>query len=227
LLGLAGWVKLRKGIAAASDELIALGPAGEKAAGALGKVTSIAGKASIVFAALEAIQVVSDHFGAAAINTDRLTDSLTNFANTGKTAGALSEVFGANLQDLGRNATKADAATHGFTGAFNDLTTSLPGAHAVVDSFNESITGLSFNKAKDNMDALNTALVNYMTTTGDAKKSSDLWNQVLSQSGLDTQQLANLLPDAYKKLGELNAAAEQGKGALNGQAGATKAPPPN
>jgi TP901 family phage tail tape measure protein len=221
-LGLAAWVKLRKGIADAAEQLAAMGPAGEKAAGALGKVASVAGKATVVFAALEAVQIVADHFGAAAINVDQLTSSLTNFANTGKTAGTLNDTFGAGLADLGKNAQTAEAATHGFWGGLNDLTSSIPGVHAAVDTLNESIFGLSFNKAKDNMSALNDALVNYMTTTGDAKKSSDLWNQVLTQSGLDTQQLAGLLPDAYKKLTELNAAAEQGKGAMNGQAGATK-----
>jgi hypothetical protein len=126
-LGLAAWVKLRKGIADAAEQLAATGPAGEKAAGALGKVTSVAGKATVVFAALEAVQIVADHFGAAAINVDQLTSSLTNFANTGKTAGTLNDTFGVGLADLGKNAQTAEAATHGFWGGLNDLTTSIPG----------------------------------------------------------------------------------------------------
>jgi TP901 family phage tail tape measure protein len=222
LLGLAGWIKLRKGIADATEQLVAMGPAGEKAAGTLGKVSSVAGKASLVFAGLEVVELVAEHFHTASVNIDKLTDSLNNFVNTGKVAGELNDAFGTDLSGLADNAQTAEAATHGFWGGLNDLTTSIPGVHAAVDSLNESIFGLSFNKAKDNMASLNTALVNYMTTTGDAKKSSDLWNQVLSRSGLDTQQLADLLPDAYKKLGELNAAAEKSQTALGGQASAVK-----
>lgn len=223
LLGLAGWVKLRRGIASAAEQMIAMGPAGEKAAGALGKVTSAAGKASLILAGLEVIELVAEHFHGASVDVDKLTDSLTNFTNTGKTAGELSDVFGTNLSDLGKNAQTADAATHGFWGGLNDLTTTIPGVHAAVDSLNEGLFGLSFNKAKDNMAALDQALTNYMTTTADAKKSSDLWNQVLTKSGLDTQQLAKLLPSAYKEVGQLNMAAEAGTGSINGFSGSAAA----
>ncbi len=223
LLGLAGFIKLRKGVAEAAEQLASMGPAGEKAAGALGKVSSVAGKATLVLAGLETIQLVADHFAAASANVDNLTDSLTNFSNTGKTAGALSDTFGENLKDLGKNAQTADAATHGFWGGLNDLTTSIPGVHAAVDGLNESIYGLSFNKAKDNMAALDQALTSFMTTSGDARKSSELWSQVLEQSGLDAEQLAKLLPNAYKEVGALNTAADQGKGSLNGFSGSAAA----
>jgi TP901 family phage tail tape measure protein len=222
LLGLAGWVKLRKGIADASEQLIALGPNGEKAASALGKVSSVAAKASLIFAGLEAVELIGEHFHSAAINVDGLTNSLTNFVNTGKVAGELNSVFGDGLKDLSKNAAAADAASHGFSGAVNDLTSSIPGVHTLIDSMNESLQGLSLNKAKDNMAALDQALTNYMTTTNDARKSSDLWNQVLTQSGLDTDRLAALLPNAYKEVGALNAAAEKGTGAVDGLGGAAK-----
>lgn len=223
LLGLAGWVKLRKGVADAMDQMAAMGPAGEKAAGALGKVSSVAGKTALVLAGLEAIELVAEHFHDASVDVDKLTNSLTNFQNTGKTAGELSDVFGTNLKDLGKNAQTADAATHGFWGGLNDLTSSIPGVHAAVDSLNESIFGLSFNQATDNMGALDQALTNYMTTTNDAKKSSDLWNQVLTKSGLDTDQLAKLLPNAYKEVGQLNAAAETGAKSVSGFSGSAAA----
>lgn len=222
LLGLAGWVKLRKVVGDAAEQLAAIGPAGEKAASALGTVSSVAAKASLVLAGLEAVELVGEHFHNASVNVDNLTASLTNFTNTGKVSGELSNVFGASLEDLGKNAQTADAATHGFWGGLNDLTSSIPGVHTAVDSLNESIFGLSFNKATDNMAALDQALTSYMTTTNDARKSSDLWNQVLTKSGLDTQQLAAILPNAYKEVGSLNTAADQGKTAVGGLAGAAK-----
>jgi TP901 family phage tail tape measure protein len=220
LLGLAGWVKLRKGIADAAEQLSAMGPAGEKAAGALGKVTSAAGKASLVLVGLETVELVAEHFHSASVNVDRLTDSLTNFSNTGKTSGELTDVFGTDLKNLAANAQTADAASHGFWGGLNDLTTSIPGVHAAVDTLNESIYGLSFNKAKDNMAALDQALTNYMTTTGDARKASDLWNRVVEQSGLDIDQITALLPNAYKEVGALNTAADKSTGAVGGMANA-------
>jgi hypothetical protein len=199
-----------------------MGPVGEKAAGALGTVSSVAGKATVVLAGLEAVQIVADHFHDASVNVDKLTDSLTNFSNTGKTAGELSDVFGDNLKDLAKNAQTADAASHGFWGGLNDLTSSIPGVHAAVDTLNESIYGLSFNKAKDNMAAFDTALTNFMTTSGDARKSSDLWNRVIEQSGLDTDQLAALLPNAYKEVGALNTAADKSQGSVGGLGNAAK-----
>jgi hypothetical protein len=72
------------------------------------------------------------------------------------------------------------------------------------------------------MAGLDQALTTYMTTTNDAKKSSDLWNKVLSQSGLNTDQLVKLLPNAYAEVGKLNAAAEKSKGAVGGLGNATK-----
>jgi hypothetical protein len=185
-------------------------------------VASAAGKAFAALAVLEVVATISDHFGAAAANVDQLTSSLTNYANTGKVAGELSDIFGNNLKDLGKNAQAADAASHGFWGGLNDLTSSIPGVNSLVDTLNERIYGLSFNEAKENMAGLDQALTAYMETTGDAKKSSELWNRVLSQSGLDTQQLAELLPGAYKKVGELNTAADKGGTALNGMATGAK-----
>jgi TP901 family phage tail tape measure protein len=222
-LALAAFIKLRKGVASAVEELNAMGPAGERAATGLGKVASAAGKVASAFVALEIVGAVADHFGAASVNVDRLTSSLTNFADTGKTAGELSDVFGNNLKDLGKNAQAANAASHGFWGGLNDLTSSIPGVNSLVDTLNERIYGLSFNEAKENMAGLDQALTAYMETTGDAKKSSELWNRVLSQSGLDTQQLADLLPGAYKKVGELNTAAMKAGTSGQAMAAGTKA----
>jgi TP901 family phage tail tape measure protein len=222
LLALAAFIKLRKGLAEAVAQLNMMGPAGERAATGLSRVASAAGKAFAALAVLEVVGTIADHFGAASANVDRLTSSLTNYADTGKTAGELSDIFGNNLKDLGKNAQAADAATHGFWGGLNDLTSSIPGVNSLVDTLNERIYGLSFNQATDNMTALDQALTDFMTTTGDAKKSSELWNQVLQKSGLDSQQLADLLPNAYKKIGELNTAADKGGTALNGMATGAK-----
>ena len=222
-LALAGFLKLRSGIADAVEQLTAMGPAGEKAAAGLQKATKWAGLATAAFVGLQIVGAVAEKFGNAAANVDSLTSALTNFVNTGKTAGELSEVFGDNLEDLARTAQTADAATHGFWGGLNDLTSSIPGVGSLVDTLNEKINGSSWNQAKEDMAALDQALVNYMQTTNDARKSSELWNKILNESGLGTEQLAAQLPNAYKKLGEMNNAAMGGKSALEGVASGSQA----
>jgi TP901 family phage tail tape measure protein len=222
-LALAGFIKVRKGVASAAEQLTAMGPAGEKAASGLSRAAGMAGKAAAAFVALEVIGIVADHFGAAAVNTDRLSDSLTNLAQTGDAAGELTRVFGKNLENFTKNVNAASSASHGFWGGLNDLTSGIPGVGKVVDSLNEKIYGLSFNQAKDNMQGLDQALVQFMTSTGDARKSSELWNRLLRESGKDTDEFASLLPNAYKKVGELNRAQDAASISGGKMAGSTKA----
>jgi TP901 family phage tail tape measure protein len=209
LLAFAAFVKLRKGIASAVVELNAMGPAGAVAATGLSRVTAIAGKIGVWLAVLEVVGEIAKLFDTTSANVDQLTESLTNFVNTGKTTGELSNIFGDNLKELGKNAQAADAASHGFWKGLNTLTTVLPGTSSMVKTLNDQIYGLSFDKAKENMAALDQALTSYMTTTGDAVKASDLWNRVLGESGIDTEQLAKLLPNAYQEVGKLNTAADE------------------
>jgi TP901 family phage tail tape measure protein len=222
-LALAGFIKVRKGVASAAEQLTAMGPAGEKAASGLSRAAGMAGKAAAAFVALEVIGIVADHFGAAAVNTDRLSDSLTNLAQTGDAAGELTRVFGKKLEHFTENVNAASSASHGFWGGLNDLTSGIPGVGKVVDSLNEKIYGLSFNQAKDNMQGLDQALVQFMTSTGDARKSSELWNRLLRESGKDTDEFASLLPNAYKKVGELNRAQDAASISGGKMAGSTKA----
>ena len=206
LLALAAFVKLRKGLASANAELTAMGPAGEKAALGLSRVTSVAGKIGIWLTVLEVVGEIAKQFDTTSANVDQLTASLTDFVSTGKATGELSDIFGNNLKDLGKNAQAADAASHGFWKGLNDITTLLPGASSLVKTLNDRIFGLSFDTAKDNMTAFDQALTAYMTTTSNARTASELWNRVLTESGLNTEQLAKLLPNAYKEVGQLNTA---------------------
>jgi TP901 family phage tail tape measure protein len=221
-LSLVAFIKLRKGMAEAVLQLNAMGPAGEKAAVGLTKVTSVAGKAVGVLAGLEVLGMVADHFGAAAVNVDQLTESLTNLSLTGKSAGELNDVFGKDMKNFALAAKSADAASHGFWGGLNDLTSAVPGVSSAVDALNERIHGMSFNQAKESMTGLDGALVNFMNTTKDYNKASALWQQMLLKSGLDTEQLAALLPNAYKQLGVMSAESMKAKDGLNGVAGAAK-----
>jgi TP901 family phage tail tape measure protein len=222
-LAFAGFIKLRRGLAEATVQLEAMGPAGERAAVGLSRAASVAGKAVGALAALEVVGMIADHLRKAAVDADRLSGSLQSLADTGQAMGGLTDAFGKDLGNLSGTLHAAQAASHGFWGGLNDFLGTIPGVSSAVSALNERIYGMSFDKAKEQTAALDQALVNYMNTTNDARKASALWNQLLAKSGMDTEQFAALLPNAYKKVGELNTAAMQGAGSLNGMAGASKA----
>lgn len=205
-----GFVKMRTQMALVNAELVAMGPAGAKAAAGLGMLGRAAGIAGVAFVGLEAVQVVFDKLGNSAIKVDALTASLQDFATTGKMSGELTAGFGQNLEDFNLIAQSADAATHGFWGGLNDLISTVPGVKGVVDSMNESLHGTSFNDATERMKALDQSFAAFIGTQKDAKAAGDLWNQMILKSGLETEQLAALLPSAWAGLGELQKTAHAG-----------------
>jgi TP901 family phage tail tape measure protein len=224
LLGSAAWVRYRRAVAEAQAQLIATGPAGEKAAGALGKLTALAGKIGLWTVALEAGATALNSINSKDADVDKLTGSLQKLMETGKIAGELKADFGNNFKDLGKVATFADEANHGFGKFINTTVAGIPiigDAGVALGNFVSRLAfGTDAKSAQQNMASLDTAMTNFMTATGDAKQSSELWNRVLRQSGMDTDKLAELLPNAYKKLGELNSASTKSTTALDGLAGA-------
>jgi TP901 family phage tail tape measure protein len=213
VLGSVAWLKTRVQMAAVVAELNAMGPAGARAAVGLQAATKWAGRATVAFLALEGAQMVFDALGNSAIKVDKLTASLQDYADTGKMSGELTSGFGKDLEDFGLIAGSADAATHGLGKAVNDLVSLVPGVKGFVDTFNEGTWGTSFNDATDRMAALDDSFSAFIATQKDAKVAGDLWNKMLLKSGLETEQLAALLPATWAGLGELQKAAHSGAGA--------------
>jgi TP901 family phage tail tape measure protein len=210
LLGSAAWVKYRKAVADTRAELEKMGPAGQKASGAVGKLTSLAGSIGIWVAALEAGSAVLNSIATKSVDVDKLTASLTDLANTGKQTQGVTDVFGKDWDKLARISMFADDANHGFGKFIESVAHGTPvigDAGLAVGNFaNRLMFGTDMDQATQNMKDLDASLTNYMTTTKDATKASDLWNQVQLKSGLDAQQLIKLLPNAYKAVGDLNRA---------------------
>jgi len=213
LLGGAAWVKVRASIAATVAELNAVGPAGARAATGLQAASKAAGIAGLAFVGLEVAGAVFDKLGNSAVNVDKLTAALQDYATTGKLTQGVTDEFGKNLDELATVAQTAEAATHGFWGGLNDLVSTVPGVSSVVDSMNESMNGTSFNDATDRMKALDESFTAFIATQKDAKKAGELWNEILTKSGLDTQQLAELLPGAWAGLQQLQKTAHGAAGA--------------
>jgi TP901 family phage tail tape measure protein len=205
LLGLVGWSKYRKGIVEVQEQLIATGPAGEKAAAGLTKATSAAGKAALAFVALEGAAAVLNQFGPKANDVDKLTASLTNFANTGKATGDAADLFGNSLDSLNKDAAVATSGAAKWSAKVAGVIPILGDTANAAINLGARIAGKDdYSTALQNFTNLDTALTSTMTQLGNARKSSDLWNQVLAKSGLSTQQLADLLPNTYKELSTLN-----------------------
>jgi TP901 family phage tail tape measure protein len=220
LLAGVAWVKARTAIAATVVELNAVGPAGAKAAVGLQAASKWAGRAAVAFIGLEVAGAVFDQLGNSAVNVDKLTAALQDYATTGKMTQGITDEFGANLDDLSLIAGSAEAATHGFWKQLNDLTSAVPGVSSVVDSMNESLTGTSFNDATARMQALDESFTAFIGTQKDARKAGELWNEILLKSGLDTQQLQTLLPQASAAMTELQKTSHGASGA-QGQLAAT------
>jgi TP901 family phage tail tape measure protein len=221
ILGLTAWIKLRGGIARAVEELTAVGPAGEKAAAGLQKTAKGAGLAVAAFIALEAAGAIFDKLGNAAVNVDKLTASLQDYASTGKMSQGLTDNFGKNLDEFGKIAKYADGATHGFGSALNDVAGAVPGLSSGFDTLSEKIYGTSFTDATDKMKGLDESFVAFMSTQKDATRSGEIWNELLSKSGLNTEQLAKLLPGAWSGLQKLQATAHGAAGATGEAAKST------
>jgi TP901 family phage tail tape measure protein len=227
LVGGAAWLKYKKFIAEAQEQMIATGPAGEKAAAGLGKVTSALGKVAGWAAAAEAAGLLFSNLDTKSTDVDRLTSSLQNFISTGQTAGQMKDIFGDNFDKLGRIAEFADGANHGFGKFVLKVSDSIPifgDAGKQIGEFGSRlIAGTDFDTAKAQMADLDTALTNNITSIHDYNKASQLWQQVLLKSGLNTEQLAELLPNTYKELQKQWAASEQASGSLNKYSGSAKA----
>jgi hypothetical protein len=168
-------------------------------------------------AALMVADVVFDKLGNGAVKVDALTAALQDYASTGKMTQGLTDVFGQDLEYLGKNAMYASDATHGFTGALADLSSYIPG----LDTLSEWTFGTSFSDSTERMQALDESLTAFIGTQKDAKKAGEIWNEILKKSGLDTGQLIELLPNASSALRELQKTAHSGAGAQGELAGQT------
>jgi hypothetical protein len=109
LLAVSGLLKVKQTVGEAMQSLRDFGPAGEKAATAIGKVGSVAGKLGLVGAAglgaYEGLNALGNWIKKdaepRAHDLDGFTASLKDFASTGKATGDLGKTFGADLSGIG------------------------------------------------------------------------------------------------------------------------------
>lgn len=138
-LAAVGWFKMKDKISEVSASLTAMGPAGAKAATALGSVTSFAGKALLVLGALQLASAAwASAAGDAAPNMTELNKDLIKFGESGEVAGAAATLFGKKLDLL-----KYDIGTWGsgfWAKAGNGFAGIVEGFTGTGQVFDESLT---------------------------------------------------------------------------------------
>jgi TP901 family phage tail tape measure protein len=234
-LAFAGFVKLRKGLADANKQLIAMGPAGELAAGSLQKVTAFAGRAGAVLAGFQ----VASMGAAAALGSDlnpkvdALGQSMASLAGTGKVGGEAARLFGGDLGKL--DTAMKDVADTGrwssFARGFAGSVESMTGTGAVFDN--------SLQHSKERLESLDQAL-QQLVSSGHADQAAQVFNAIADRArkqGVSVNELKAALPGyaaaldnagaaakgAGKQTGDLNSALQTGASGQKQYASATAA----
>ncbi|MFI1194088.1 hypothetical protein ACH4T9_12635 [Micromonospora sp. NPDC020750] len=198
------------GVAAqgAAVKMTAMGPAGATAAKGMTAFAAGAGKAVTALVALQLAGVVFDQFTDPIADVDRLTKSIERFAATGKVSGEFARVFGDDLEGLSLSAETAGDKW------FPNLGRSIESLMPPAKSLNELIYGDSFTGGKERIEALDAAISQYAKNTDDTRGVTAAWNRVLSESGLNADELVKLLPRTVGEMERLGAAAHGGAGSM-------------
>jgi TP901 family phage tail tape measure protein len=228
LLGAAAWVKYRKVVADAREQLEAIGPSGEKASAMVGKTTAVLGRAGAVLGGFQ----IASMAASAALGTDlnprveALGKSLGDMSSAGKVSGEAARLFGGDLgmldtamkdvADTGRWSTFA----RGFGGTIESLT-------GTGDVFSDSI-----QHSKERLSSLDQAL-QQMVSGGNAAGAAEVFQTIADRAqkqGVSVKELKAVLPGyasavenagsasktAAGKTGDLNSALSLGQAAQDG-----------
>lgn len=207
LLAAAGFVKVRGAGANFMAELTKMGPTGEKAAGALGKIGGILGKAGLWgAAALVAYEGVSALFGAidkkAPIvkhDIEGLTVAMEHFGQTGEVVSELAAVWGKDLSGLSKDFHLATtyAAQLVVLQAKVAAQPMSAGGRVQDPLYTRAANALQALKdqegqAKENLTELDQTFAN-IATQGGVAQAEIAFSRLVKQQGLTSDQAAQLM----------------------------------
>ena len=195
LLGMAGFIKAKTTVDEFSESLSNMGPKGEKAAGALGKVAGFVGKAGAwgagALVAYEGLSLLYDYVqkatGPTARNVDKLTLSLKEMAASGKASGEVAKVFGQDLGQLAKDMELLESAQ----ARINKLRTGpIGGGRGAPDPRWTEAHALeeALEQAKVDVAALDESLAN-LANNGGATQAKLAFQQLADATGLTADQL--------------------------------------
>lgn len=209
LLAVAGMLKMKAATASAVEALENTGPAGQRAARGLEATSKWATRAGAAFAALQVAGAVLATFRDGAADVDRLNKSLEEYAETGKIAGETARVFGAGLADFGEDAQAA--SNDWFPKLGRSIEALIPGTREL----NELINGGSWSGSAERIEAVDQALAQMVQTVGKAE-AIKVWNRLLSESGMNADELLKLMPGFEQALKDADKAAGEAGTAIGG-----------
>lgn len=208
LLAAVGFVKARGAGANFLAELTKMGPTGEKAAGALGKVGGVLGKAGLwgagALIAFEGFKTLFDAINHKAPpvkhDIDGLTVALEKFADSGKVVFELAQVWGPNLSGLSKDL--HTAMTYASQAAvlqakMADAGTRLRYGNGSQDPGHAlDVLQAQARQAKENLSELDQALANVASQGGLAQAQIAFAQLAKAQgwSDAETQQMMKQLP---------------------------------
>jgi TP901 family phage tail tape measure protein len=233
-LGLAAFVKIRKGIAEAVTQLNAMGPAGERAAVGLGRAASAAGKAAAVFAVWQAAMAAADAIqGNTITNVDAMTVGLKKFGQGAELSGEAARVLGGNLDNL----------TTGFqylADADNGRRKVVKGLQEALEKVTPGLAGYakSLTNTQAQVDAIDQSLASMVSSghAADAAAAFQRLTQILAVNGVTVEEVRKQFPGyaaaveqaggSTVKLGHamnfMGPTADEAAAAMNGATGAAK-----
>lgn len=187
-----GVLKVRKAVAEMNAELIATGPAGEKAASGLSKVTGAVGKAAGALFVWQAAMAAADTFAdKIPANTEAMAAGLNKFGQGADLAGNSAAVLGKNLDNLtGGFKFLADADNNRRKSAAfleKGLEAAIPG----LSNYSESLAN-----TQTQIDAVDAAL-SQMVTSGNVSGADAAFRRLsdaLAVDGVSVEEVKKKFP---------------------------------
>ena len=213
LLAFAGWVKMRRGIADALDELRQVGPTGSRAARGLEVTSKWAGRATMAFIALEIAGAALSKIVGNELNPqiDALSKGLASWGKDGRLAGEAARVLGADMEDLGTGLkflADTDNSRRKFARWGQDLLEEVvPG----LDSTNTSLT-----KTRERVSAMDAALAQ-LASSGQADEAAAAFDRLAAaaaKEGVSVEELKALFPEYAAALETGASASDKAAGAI-------------
>jgi TP901 family phage tail tape measure protein len=193
LLAAAAAAKMRAATALAGQQLVDLGPRGEKAARGLDKASRAAGRVGI---ALVAMQVASALGGGLNAELEALGLHLEEFAASGQAAGEMARLFGDDMGKLD-TALKDVADTGRWSSFARGLAGTIEGITGLGNAFDDSLT-----KSRERLQSLDDALAQ-MVRSGNAETAKQAFDRVAAsaaEQGVSVNELKNVLPGYFGAL---------------------------
>lgn len=187
LLVFSAFVKVRKAATEAVAELRAMGPAGARAAESLERNRKAAVKAAVAYAALQIATRLANDLGPAAADVDLMTKSLEQLGKTGLNTGEAARVFGGDMTGLRQDINASKNALSGLGKAAEDIIPFFEPIEKLASG------GHSFNRATENIAAVDEALTN-LVNTGHRAEADKAFNKILRETGVGYDALVKALP---------------------------------